>query len=101
MEIARLILDYISVVIWPAVVITTCVVFRKQLIALLARIRHAELPGGVAVDLAHEIQEVKALSAKVQEAPTKPESKRGPSIPLTEANAPTDQAWIATLPERP
>ena len=59
----------------------------RQLVALLNRIRRAELPGGVAVDLDQEIKEVKALSAKVQEEPTPPDRKRGPTIPLTEANA--------------
>jgi hypothetical protein len=86
MEIAKLILEYIRVLVWPTVVIGICLVFRGQLVALFNRIRHAELPGGVALDLDQEIKEVKALSAKVQETPAPPERKRGPSIPLTEAN---------------
>ena len=88
MEIAKLVLEYLRVLIWPAVVATVCLVFRRQVVALLNRIRHAELPGGVALDLDQEIKEVKALSARVQEQPAPPEKQRGrPAIPLTEANA--------------
>jgi len=87
MEIARIILEYIQAIIWPAVVVTVCFVFRQQLVALINRIRHAELPGGFAVDLDQEIKEAKALSIKVQETITPSEEKFGPIIPLTEANA--------------
>jgi len=58
------------------------------MVALLQRIRHAELPGGVGIDLDREIKEGKALSAKVQEQPVPVDKQRGrPAIPLTEANA--------------
>jgi len=54
----------------------------------LERIRHADLPGGVGIDLDQEIKEAKVLSAKVQEQPVPAEQQRGrPAIPLTEANA--------------
>jgi len=97
MEIARLVLDYLQVLIWPVVVLAICLALRKQLIALLTRIRHAELPGGVVVDLDQEIKEARALSAKVQEQPT-PEQKKGPSIPLTEANARLIQLGLRPSP---
>lgn len=87
MEIAKLVLEYVRVLIWPTVVVTICLVFRGQLVALLNRVRHAKLPGGVAVDLDQEIKEVKALSTKVQEEPAPPDRQRPPAIPLTEANA--------------
>ena len=98
MEIAKPVLEYVRVLIWPAVVVTICLVFRGQLVALLNRIRHAELPGGVAVDLDQEIKEVKALSAKVQEEPTPPDKKRKPAIPLTEANARLIQLGLRPSP---
>lgn len=88
MEVAKLVLDYLRTLIWPATVVIICMVFRQQVIALLSRIRHAELPGGVAIDLDQEIKDVKVLSAKIQEQPTPSDRKReGPAIPLTEANA--------------
>ena len=86
-EIAKLVLEYLRVLIWPAVVVIVCLVFKSQLVALLNRIRHAELPGGVVLDLGQEIREVKALSGKVREQPAPTNKKRGPAIPLTEANA--------------
>ena len=58
------------------------------MVALLQRIRHADLPGGVGIDLDQEIKEAKALSAKVQEQPVPADKQRGrPTIPLTEANS--------------
>ena len=99
MEIAKLILEYIRALIWPATVIAICVLFRRQVIALLNRIRHAELPGGVAVDLDKEIDEVKSLSAKVQEQPAPSDRPRGrPTIPLTEANARMIQLGLRPSP---
>jgi hypothetical protein len=59
-EIAKLVLEYLLVLIWPVAVLAIVLAFRKQLVGLLARIRHAELPGGVAIDLVQEIQEAKA-----------------------------------------
>lgn len=54
----------------------------------MERIRHADLPGGVGIDLDQEIKEAKSLSAKVQEQPVPAERQRArPAIPLTEANA--------------
>jgi hypothetical protein len=87
MEIANLVLEYIRALVWPAVAITASLLFRKQIDALLARLRHADLPGGVSIDLQEQIAEAKELSSKVQSTPSPPERKRGPSIPLTEANA--------------
>jgi hypothetical protein len=87
MEVAKLVLEYIRTLIWPTVVLSICLVFRSQLVGLLNRIRHAELPGGVAVDLDQEIKDVKALSARVQVEPVPNDRKREPSIPINEANA--------------
>ena len=98
MEVAELVLEYIRVLIWPAVAVTACIVFRGQLVALLKRIRHAELPGGVALDLEQEIREVKALSEKVKNEPSPQEKKHGPAIPLTEANARMIQLGLQPTP---
>jgi hypothetical protein len=92
MEVAKLVLEYIKVLIWPLAVILILLMFRKQVSTLVTRIRHAELPGGVAIDLDQEIKEAKALSTKVQESAAAKElpavglEQKHPSIPLTEAN---------------
>ena len=98
MEIAKLVLDYIRVLIWPAVAVAVCLVFKSPLVALLNRIRHAELPGGVAVDLDQDIREVRNLSAKVQEQPAPAEKRQGPGIPLTQANARMIQLGLRPSP---
>jgi hypothetical protein len=88
MEVAKLVIEFVRVLIWPLTVVGLLLLFRRQVLALLDRIRHAELPGGFGVDLGQEIKEAKALSAKVQEQPIPPERQRGrPAIPMTEANA--------------
>lgn len=88
MEVAKLVLEFLRVLIWPATVVGVLLLFRRQVLGLLHRIRHADLPGGIAVDLEREIKEAKALSAQVQEQPVPSEKQRGrPAIPLTEANA--------------
>jgi hypothetical protein len=98
-EVAKLVVEYLRVLIWPAVAIIICLVFRRHVINLLNRIRHAELPGGVAVDLDQEIREVKALSVQIQEKPPSPDKKQGrPAIPLTEANARMIQLGLRPSP---
>ena len=46
MEIAKLILDFISAIIWPVVVITIVLMFRRQISNRLQDIKELELPGG-------------------------------------------------------
>ena len=98
MEIAKLVLEYLRVLIWPGVAIGVSLIFQKPLIALLERIRHAELPGGGAIDLADQIKEAKVLSNKVQGTPPPPERKTGPTIPLTQANARMIQLGLRPSP---
>jgi len=99
MEVAQLVLDYLRVLIWPAAVITICLVFRRQVVALLDRVRRAELPGGFAVDIERDIMEVKSLSATVRQQPAPPDKSRGrPAIPLTEANARMIQLGLRPSP---
>jgi hypothetical protein len=86
MELAHLILEYIQVLIWPIVVFAICIFFRSQLTNLLNRLKHADLPGGVSVDLGQDITDAKELSSKVQATPSRSDRRRGPVLPLTEAN---------------
>jgi len=88
MELAKLILEFVRALIWPLTVLLICLVFRRQLVALLNRIRHAKLPGGFDVELVQEIKEAKSLSAKVKKEPPRSDRRSDrPTIPLTEANA--------------
>lgn len=87
MEIAKLVLEYLRALVWPTIVVTLGLVFKGELKGLIARVRHAELPGGIALDFPQEIAEAKRLAVKVEAAPAPAERKRSPSIPLTEANA--------------
>jgi hypothetical protein len=89
MEMAKLVLEYIKALVWPAVAIGFGLAFKKQIGELIARVRHAKLPGGIDLDFPEVIAEAKRLSAKVEATPAEvpTERKRLPSIPLTEANA--------------
>ncbi len=98
MDIAKLVLEYIRALIWPAVVVTVALVFRAELRGLIARVRHADLPGGIALDFPHEIAEARSLSVKVEATPAGVERKAGPSIPLTEANARMIQLGLRPSP---
>ena len=87
METAKIVLEYIEVLIWPAVASLGFIVFRKPIIAILGRLKGAELPGGVSLDFEQEIQNAKQLSRAVENTAEPKEDKGKPSIPLTEANA--------------
>lgn len=46
MDAFELALEYLRVIIWPAVVLAALLLFRAQLTSLLGRISHAKFPGG-------------------------------------------------------
>lgn len=98
MEVATLVLEFLKVLAWPAVALILCLGFRAELRNLIARISHAELPGGVTVDFPREIQEAKQLSAQVEAAPGRVQKKGHPAIPLTEANARLIQLGLRPSP---
>jgi hypothetical protein len=85
MEIARLVLEYVEVLVWPIVAITIVLLFRSQLESILWRLRKADFPGGVSLDFQQGIQEAKILSEQVAKHLEQQEQR--PSIPMTEANA--------------
>jgi len=86
MELAKLVLEYVKAIVWPATVFVFGIYFRREIKKVLARLRKASLPGGVSVDLQEEVHEVKELSEKVKLAEL-PGRKKQPGIPKTEANA--------------
>jgi hypothetical protein len=86
-EIAKLILEYLKTLVWPATAMALALLFRREIRRVLARLRKAVLPGGVSIDLQEEVEEVKLLSERIQSAPPSEKKRAMPSIPLTEANA--------------
>ena len=85
-EVARLVLDYIRVLIWPALIMALGLTFKDAIKQALERVQQADLPGGVSLDFDQAVQETKYLSEKVEEQSREDEEGRL-SIPLTEANS--------------
>lgn len=79
-----LILKYVQALAWPVVAMTTILIFRSHLIALLSRIKSADLPGGVSINFEQDLSLAQKLSQTLQPPKEKADM---PSIPLTEANA--------------
>jgi type III secretion system FlhB-like substrate exporter len=87
MEIAKIILEYIRVIIWPIVVFLGVIIFREPIYTLLKRINKLGLPGGASLDFGEKIKETENLSQEVRNAPKDDKRKESAVIPLTEANA--------------
>jgi hypothetical protein len=88
MEFAKLTLEFLRVLIWPAVATVALFLFRKEAISMLTRVQEAKFPGGISLSFAAELAEAQGVSLKV-EAAVSEEAKNyhGPSIPLSQANA--------------
>jgi len=87
MEVAKLILEYVKALIWPTAALLLAWIFKLEIRAALARIRKAELPGGVSVDFENQILETKELAARVETAQPPPNRPQSAVLPLTEANS--------------
>lgn len=89
MELAKIIVQYIEVLIWPLIVLIVLILFRAQIAGMFSRMRKADLPGGISIEtFPEEIKEAKAISAEVKEEKPPSESIQSRrAIPLTEANA--------------
>lgn len=72
---------------WPLTTLLLAAMFRKEIRAVLTRIRKAILPGGVSVDFEHEVRETKELAIRVESATPPPGRPETPSLPLTKANS--------------
>jgi hypothetical protein len=86
-EVAKLILEYLKVLVWPLITLSIAATYRTELVAILGRLKKAGLPGGVSLDFAEEAKEIRYLSDQVLALPSKPEAKGHPTIPLNDANA--------------
>ena len=95
MDLAKLILEYVKALAWPLTVLALSFLFRAEVKRVFVRLRKAAFPGGVSVDFQEEVEEVKILSAKVESVPLSADTKRGPGIPLTQANARMIQVGLA------
>lgn len=85
--IAALVLEYLRVLIWPAMVLLGVIMFRRPILAILERMRGATLPGGVSLEFAQGIKDAEALSRQVRATPEPAKAKGVPQIPITQANA--------------
>jgi hypothetical protein len=87
MELAKLVLEYVKALAWPVAALLIALIFRREIRAILARIRKAALPGGVSIDFEEQILETKALATRIEDtlpATTRPQTA---VLPLTEANS--------------
>ena len=87
MRVATLVLEYLTVLAWPTVVLILVCVFRQHIRDIVKRLKNADLPGGVKLNLQETIKETEKLSVDVAEIKPPPEKRDIPTIPLTEANA--------------
>lgn len=72
MKLAQLALDYLKVLVWPAVVFTLVLIYKRPLIGVLARLRKATAPG-VAVELfADELAGAAEQAAATEDVPAVP-----------------------------
>ncbi len=87
----KLLIEFLSVIIWPATVITVILLFRQSINKLLSRVKKAKLPGGISVETFPEkLEEARILSSQIQNEQEKQIQKNissQPLIPLTEANS--------------
>jgi hypothetical protein len=87
MEVAKLVLEFVKVLIWPATVLVLALIFRVPIRAVISRLKKAALPGGVSIDFQEEIEQAKELSAKLEAQAPPSNRPKAAAIPLTEANA--------------
>jgi len=86
LKVAAIVLEYISALAWPTVVVVLVCIFREQARDLIKRLKGADLPGGVKLNLQETIQQAERLSEEVREIKPPPDKKDIPVIPVTEAN---------------
>lgn len=64
-ERATLVLGYVQALIWPAVVLTTVLLFRTPLRGALSRLQRADFPGGISLNFQQEIELASVLAREV------------------------------------
>ena len=90
MAISKIVLEYISVLIWPITIFVIIFIFREIIEQLFNRVQKASFPGGISIEtFPDDIQQAKIISKMVQEENRNKENSTSgthPSIPLNEAN---------------
>ncbi|MEZ5337297.1 MAG: hypothetical protein R3F46_03450 [bacterium] len=81
-----IILEYLKVLIWPSTIAAVFLTYKKEIRNILPRMTKAEFPGGVSFNFSEKIEETKALSEKVENAPSIKNQEENAVIPLTDAN---------------
>jgi hypothetical protein len=87
LEIARLVLDFLSVLAWPAVALLGILLFRGHVADLVRRIKGAGLPGGISLDFDREVQAAQQLSSEVLKAVQVAPNPGKPILTTSKANA--------------
>ena len=87
MRVGSLVLEYLTVLAWPTVVLILVCFFRQPIRDIVKRLKNADLPGGVKINLQETIKENEKLSEDVAAMQPPPEKREMPTIPITEANS--------------
>lgn len=100
MEIAKLVLEYIKVMVWPSITLLILFIYRSQISEIFRRVKSAKLPGGISIEtFPEQLQKAKELSKEVlEERATKKIEMKGPLIPLTEVNEKMIKLELAPSP---
>jgi len=83
---------------WPVAAFTIALMFRREIRAILSRIRKAALPGGVSIDFQNEIREAQELATQIEPRLPPPDRPQASALPLTEANARMLQLGLQPTP---
>ncbi len=67
-ELLEIILDFISTLLWPIIVISIVVIFRKEIRKLVGNAKKLELPGGISIEtvVGNEITKAKELAKEIK-----------------------------------
>ncbi len=69
MDIAKLVLEFLKVLIWPTAVLTSFIIFRAELKSLAESLRRIKLPGGTELEWQQKIKAAEEAAEKVENSP--------------------------------
>ena len=88
-ELLKIILDFISSILWPIVVLIIISIFKKQIKELVGKARKLELPGGISIEtVSEEISKAKELAEEIK-------IERKPEIQKIISESPADKETYA------
>lgn len=90
-EVAELVLQYLEALIWPAVVLTSLVLFRARLTELLGRITSFEGPAGVKANFGAKLDEVRQKLDEARVPEQSADSPAGQDEPTRQPDEPGEQ----------